>query len=229
MKPIKYWYLAIVSCLCYILVSELKIEWGFYLKPVYFIFFYAYYYSSTKKHNITLIVFHLSSLIAEIFFLLDLNLFFDEVLYFYMIAVFAMFLFFAPILKIRSQKITKEMLLEPVLGVLFAAYLIIHLLAVFYESVPNKSLFLIGGILLFIFTAVCSLIPLRHRSPHNYKTYIIAAALLIECITGFIHYYSLSIPIILSLLNIAICFHKAAATSYFVDVHNALNDQKDYI
>lgn len=229
MKPTRFWYLALLSCLLYLIISEIDMEWGFYIKPLYGMFFYLFYYYAVKKHSIVLLIFQITSIIAEVFFVLDLNMYFDEVLYFYFIATSMMLFLFVPILKIKSREVTREMTLEPLLGVLFCAYLIGHMLTLFYDSVPNKLLLIIGAVFLFAFTAVCSLIPLRSGHPSNIKAYIIAGTLVIECVTGFIYYYMLEIPIMFSVLTISICFHKAAVTSYFVDVTKILKDHEEYI
>ncbi|PHQ28993.1 hypothetical protein [Leeuwenhoekiella nanhaiensis] len=179
MNSSRYWYLALASCILYVIVSNLDIVWGFFLKPVYASFFYLYYYSSTKKHNLVFLVFQLSALIAEIYLLTDLNKYFDHVIYFYFIATAMMLLTFVPVLKIKPQEIKNSMLIEPILGVIFCTYVIVHLITVFYYNVPNKPLFLAGAILLWIFTLICTLIPLRNRHPYNIHLYIIAAALLV--------------------------------------------------
>ena len=228
MRPSKIWYLASTSSLLFVIISNIDLVLGFYIKPIYIFFLYWFYYRSIKKHNIPLIIFQLSALISEVYFLKDLDAFFSEVMIFYIIATAMMFFTFIPILKMKSQEIKNEMLIEPILGVVFCTYIIIHLLTVFYESVPNKPLFIFSGVLLWIFTIVCTLIPLRNRHPYNFDLYIIAAALLIECILGFMHHYSIDNSLLLTTLNIAICVHKAAVTSYFVKIIKIQSDNSYY-
>ncbi|PHR95931.1 MAG: hypothetical protein COA80_09655 [Leeuwenhoekiella sp.] len=229
MNSSRYWYLALASCILYVIVSNLDIVWGFFLKPVYALFFYLYYYSSTKKHNLVFLVFQLSALIAEIYLLTDLNKYFDHVIYFYFIATAMMLLTFVPVLKIKPQEIKNSMLIEPILGVIFCTYVIVHLITVFYYNVPNKPLFLAGAILLWVFTLICTLIPLRNRHPYNIHLYIIAAALLVECILGFLYYYSIHISLMLTTLNVAICVHKTAVSSYFVKIIQVRSDERHYL
>ena len=228
MTASKYWYLAISSCFLYVIISNFDIGWGFVVKPVYATLFYLYYYKSIGRHNIILLVFQLSALISEVCLLSELNVYFDEVIYFFMIATAMMLMAFMPILKVKPQVIKREMLAEPILGIVFCTYVIAHLLFMFYENVPNKPLFILSGILLWIFTMICTLIPLRNRHPSNIHLYIIAASLLIEATLGFIYYYSLEMNLILSALNIAICVHKASVTSYFIQIHKIKTDSKTY-
>lgn len=174
-------------------------------------------------------VFQLSALIAEIYLLTDLNKYFDHVIYFYFIATAMMLLTFVPVLKVKPQKIKSNALIEPILGVIFCTYLIVHLIAVFYHYVPNKPLFLLAAVLLWIFTLICTLIPLRNRHPYNIHLYIIAAALLVECILGFLYYYSIHLSLLLTTLNVAICVHKAAVSSYFVKIIQVRSDEREYL
>lgn len=228
MNPTKIWYLALTSCLLFVIISNVNLQWGFFVKPFYILFFYLFYYQSTRSHNLVLILFQLSAFIAEVYFLMDLNIYFNEVMVFYILATAMMLFTFIPILKMKSQDVKKEMLMEPILGGIFSTYIIIHLITVFYESVPNKSLFVVSGALLWFFTMICTLIPLRNRHPYNIDLYIIASALLVECILGFLYYYSLHNSLMLTTLNIAICVHKAAVTSYFVKIIKVRTDKHQY-
>ncbi len=228
MTPSKIWYLALTSSLLFVILSNVNLEWGFFVKPIYILLFYLFYYHSTRKHSLVLIVFQLSAFIAEVYFLIDLNTYFNQVMVFYIIATAMMLFTFIPILKMKSQEVKKDMLIEPIFGVVSCTYIIIHLITVFYESVPNKPLFIFSGVLLWVFTIVCTLIPLRNRHPYNIDLYIIAAALLIECILGFMHHYSIDNSLLLTILNIAICVHKAAVTSYFVKIIKVQTDKSHY-
>ena len=60
-----------------------------------------------------------------------------------MIAKFKQFSYtFLPILKLKSRKITKEMIVEPGIGIIFCVYTVIYLMTMYYELVPNKFLFI---------------------------------------------------------------------------------------
>ena len=228
MGPTKYWYLALASSLLFIIVSNVDLFLGFYIKPVYVLFFYLYYYASTKKHNLVFLIFQVSALIAEIYFLKDLNAHFNEVIFYFIIATAMMLITFVPVLKIKPQEMKNNILIEPILGVIFCTYLIGHLILVFYHYVPNKVLFIIGASLLWVFTIICTVIPLRNRHPYNIHLYIIAASLLVECILGFLYYYSIHISLMLATLNVAICVHKTAVSSYFVKIIKVRSDERDY-
>ena len=228
MNPKKYWYLALVSCLLFIIISNIDVFWGFILKPVYILFFYLYYYASTKKHNFIFLIFQISALIAEIYFLTDLNYYFNEVIYFFIIATAMMLISFMPVLKIKPQEVKSHILIEPILGIIFCTYLIGHLVLVFYHSVPNKFLFLLASFLLWVFILICTFIPLRNRHPNNVSLYIIATSLLVECILGFLFYYSIPMSLLLTTLNIAICVHKSAISFYFVKIIEMRSDKRDY-
>ena len=131
---------------------------------------------------------------------------------------------FLPILKLKSRKITKEMLVEPGIGLIFCVYTVIYLMTMYYELVPNKFLFISGAILLLFFTMVCFLIPLRNRHPSNVYLYLIGGGLLVEAVLAFVYTYSLSIPIIAVGTKIAICVHKTCVTLYFVSIDEVYSD-----
>ena len=228
-KPVNYWYLAISFCLLYIVISGFDIELGSLVKILYSISFYLFYYFATKKHNLFLIIIFVTFVSGEILVMIDLNLYFKEIVFLFMIGVLAMLVAFSRILKIKPQIITKEMVLEPVFGVLFCGYAIAHLVIVFYDSVPEKLLFVLAGILLFSTTLICTLIPLRYRNSYNVTLYIIAGSLVIESASAFIYYYSLRTSIILTLFNMSICLHKATVTSYLVSLSKLLKDKELYI
>ncbi|MEC8885263.1 MAG: hypothetical protein VYD98_11440, partial [Bacteroidota bacterium] len=122
------------------------------------------------------------------------------------------------------RKITKAMLVEPSIGILFCIYTVVYLMTMYYNLIPNKFLFVAGAILLLFYTIVCFLIPLRNRHPSNVYLYLIGGGLLIESILAFVYTYSMPILVIAVGAKIAICVHKACVTLYFVSIDHVRTD-----
>lgn len=215
-RPSQILYLGVFSCVLFILISSINHSFGYYIQPFFYLTFYWFYYKALNKHNLVFAVFLFSAYLGEIFLLTDVDKYFDIVLVTFLIAVTAMLYTFIPILKIRPRKITKEMVLQPIIGVVFCVYTVMYLMSMYYNTVPNKFLFVFGGIFLLIFTLVCFLIPLRNRYPSNVYLYLIGGGLLIESILSFVYTYSMPMPIIATGVKIAICVHKTFVAIYFV-------------
>jgi len=224
-KPSLVLITGMFCCLLFILGSSLIIDLGYFFQPFFYLFFYFYYYTALKRHNIVFALFLITAYIGEVFLIIDVHKYFVEIIVMFILAAAAMLYTFLPILKLKSRKISKEMLVEPGIGLIFCVYTVIYLMTMYYELVPNKFLFISGAILLLFFTMVCFLIPLRNRHPSNVYLYLIGGGLLVEAILAFVYTYSLSIPIIAVGTKIAICVHKTCVTLYFVSIDDVYSDE----
>ena len=97
-------------------------------------------------------------------------------------------------------------------------------MSMYYNSVPNKFLFVFGAIFLLIFTLICFLIPLRNSHPSNVYLYLIGGGLLLEAILAFVYTYSMPITIIATGVKIAICVHKTCVVIYYVRIEKIRTD-----
>ena len=223
-RPLRILYLGIFCCIVFILASSLNQTLGYIVQPVFYLIYYWFYFRSLKRHSFILAIFLASSYVGEVFLLTDVHKYFTIILVSFFIAVSAMLYTFLPILRLRPQKITKEMLLQPIIGVIFCTYTIIYLMSMYYNSVPNKFLFVFGAIFLLLFTLICFLIPLRNSHPGNVYLYLIGGCLLIEAILAFVYTYSMPIPIIATGVKIAICVHNTCVAIYFVRIEKIRTD-----
>lgn len=224
-KPSQVLLTGMLCCLLFIVGTSYGLGLGSYIQPFFYLFFYFYYYTALKRHNIVFAIFLLTAYIGEVFLIIDVHKYFVEIIVMFILAASAMLYTFLPILKLKSRKITKEMIVEPGIGLIFCVYTVIYLMTMYYELVPNKFLFISGSILLLFFTMVCFLIPLRNRHPSNVYLYLIGGGLLVEAILAFVYTYSLSIPIIAVGTKIAICVHKTCVTLYFVSIDEVCSDE----
>ena len=222
--PSKILYIGIFCCVLFVLISSINETFGQYIQPFFYLTFYWFYYKALKKHNFVFAIFLVSAYVGELFLLIDVHKYFNIVLITFFIAAAAMLYTFIPILKIRPRKITKEMVLQPVIGVIFCIYTVIYLMSMYYSMMPNKFLFVCGAIFLLFFTMICFLIPLRNSHPSNVYLYIIGGGLLIESILAFVYTYSMPTPVIATGVNIAICVHKTCVAIYYVRVEKIRTD-----
>ena len=212
------------ACVLFILLSSVTSKVGYYIQPLFYIGFYLYYFLSLQRHNYVFAIFLISAYIGEAFLITDVHRYFVLVISMFVIAAAAMLYTFIPMLRLKPRKITKEMLVEPSIGILFCIYTVVYLMTMYYNLIPNKFLFVAGAILLLFYTIVCFLIPLRNRHPSNVYLYLIGGGLLIESILSFVYTYSMPIPVIAVGTKIAICVHKACVTLYFVSIEHVRTD-----
>tara|TARA_B100000949_G_scaffold63568_1_gene56464 strand:+ start:70 stop:777 length:708 start_codon:yes stop_codon:yes gene_type:complete len=213
-----------LACVLFILLSSVTSKVGYYIQPLFYIGFYLYYFLSLQRHNYVFAIFLISAYIGEAFLITDVHRYFVLVISMFVIAAAAMLYTFIPMLRLKPRKITKEMLVEPSIGILFCIYTVVYLMTMYYNLIPNKFLFVAGAILLLFYTIVCFLIPLRNRHPSNVYLYLIGGGLLIESILSFVYTYSMPIPVIAVGTKIAICVHKACVTLYFVSIEHVRTD-----
>ena len=213
-----------LACVLFILLSSVTSKVGYYIQPLFYIGFYLYYFLSLQRHNYVFAIFLISAYIGEAFLITDVHRYFVLVISMFVIAAAAMLYTFIPMLRLKPRKITKEMLVEPSIGILFCIYTVVYLMTMYYNLIPNKFLFVAGAILLLFYTIVCFLIPLRNRHPSNVYLYLIGGGLLIESILSFVYTYSMPIPVIAVGTKIAICVHKACVTLYFVSIDHVRTD-----
>ena len=213
-----------LACVLFILLSSVTSKVGYYIQPLFYIGFYLYYFLSLQRHNYVFAIFLISAYIGEAFLITDVHRYFVLVISMFVIAAAAMLYTFIPMLRLKPRKITKEMLVEPSIGILFCIYTVVYLMTMYYNLIPNKFLFVAGAILLLFYTIVCFLIPLRNRHPSNVYLYLIGGGLLIESILSFVYTYSMPIPVIAVGTKIAICVHKACVTLYFVSIEHVQTD-----
>lgn len=223
-SPLRILYLGVFCCILFILTSSINHNFGYYIQPFFYLIFYWFYYKSINKHNIIFAVFLASAYLGEVYLLKDVNNHFNIIIITFFIAAASMLYTFIPILRIRPRTITKEMVLQPIIGVLFCIYTVVYLMVMYYDVVPNKFLFVCGAIFLLIFTVICFLIPLKNRHPGNVYLYLIGGCLLIESILAFVYTYSMPIPIISTGMKIAVCVHKISVAIYFVKIEKIRTD-----
>ncbi|MFD2828455.1 hypothetical protein ACFSYG_18395 [Leeuwenhoekiella polynyae] len=222
--PSQILYLGIFCCIVFIFTSSINQTLGYILQPSFYLIYYWFYCKSLKKHNLVLAAFLASAYVGEVCLLTDVHKYFTIILVTFFIAAAAMLYTFIPILRIRPRKITKEMVLQPIIEVIFCTYTVIYLMSMYYNSVPNKFLFVFGAIFLLIFTLICFLIPLRNSHPSNVYLYLIGGGLLLEAILAFVYTYSMPITIIATGVKIAICVHKTCVVIYYVRIEKIRTD-----
>ncbi len=206
MKPIVLKYITLSIGVIYVLTSAImSLEDTRYIKPIFHVVLYAFYYVSTKKINPLLIFFLISGMVAE--YLTAVH--FSENYYWVVISYISYFAIgitlISPVLK-TTHLLVKNRARDMVLGFLILAVSLYVIYIVLDSSIQQYQVILpsiICGVGFIAFVGSCILITWLHPHPNKVNLFIVGVGYFIVCVGYLVYELLLPSVILMMLVNTA--------------------------
>ncbi|RDK84300.1 hypothetical protein [Marinirhabdus gelatinilytica] len=192
------WFIGLVSVLTSLFFGN---EETLYIKPLFHVGLYTFFYVSNKKHSGLLLMFLLAGMVAE--FLTAKNF---EYYYAIINILFAIYfsigiLFQVPVLKTAKLKLSNT---TGILGVLFSSIILYIVYALVYYSVQefNEQVPAVIGAITFVgFVGSCFYVTLFHPHPKKVTLFIVGICYFIVCIGYLVYELLFTNTLLIALIN----------------------------
>ena len=200
-----------------------------YIKPLFHLALFSYFWLSTKKFSPQLFLFLGSTMIAEYLAATNFIEYFDYITTLFGIYFATGVYIIYPVLKRTKPKFVGVDRIAMILVILILIYIILTIFLISIEEVKDYILFGIATVVFSTFIGCCLFITAFHKNPKKVYLFVVGVGYVVICAGSLIYELQFDSVLLLGLVNLSEVIAQVSFVSFLIGKDELLQDESWYL